>query len=968
MDDTGEPKPPTPGLTSATVSWAGAPREPLPQPPGAPQSVRYAALGQLGAGGMGVVYLAHDRELNRRVALKILRPESRSAAADARLQREAQAMARLDHPNVVAVYDVGRLDEGQVFVAMELVEGQSLRKWLAEEPRAPREILRTFIEAGRGLSAAHEAGLVHRDFKPDNVLIGKDGVVRVADFGLARVTQEGLEPQGAPDAAPAQGGPPLPDSFIEPLTRTGAMVGTPLYMAPEQLRGEASDARSDQFGFCVALYEALYGQRPFEATTALNLLTAIQAGPARPPRGSKVPARLFPVLRRGLDVEPARRWPSVDALLVELLRDPGRTRLRALGATLGALLIVFAALLGLKTSRERDQLCKGAERKLRGVWDADRKAALRAAFAATRLAYAGVAAEQAEKNLDAYAKAFVGGHQEACEATQLRGEQSASVEDLRMTCLEGRRGALASLVDELVKADAKVVDRAPRATLGLPELASCADVAALQTPAPLPPGAEVRRQIAAIGKEVGRADALRLAGRFAEGRKVAAQAVAEAQKTSYAPLLAEAQLALGILDEDSGDLKSAEEHLQDSLFTAMRGHAEEVALRAATALAIDVGRAQNRIREGRLWARLAQSTLPRVGSGRDETRLEQAIGLIDYADGKFADAGRHYQRALELSETLFGAASVRRADLLNSLGGVANALGHYDEAERLYAGALQIYEATFGKEHPQVGTAISNLATISFVRGRYAEAEAGFQRVCELYEKNLGPGHPRLAAALLNLAEAVLKERRIPEAIALQRRSLSISIAALGEDHPTNAKARVNLASSLLMQGAFGPARAEVQRALQAQIAKQGDAHPDLMRTLGVLGDVDRADGKLEAAQQDYDRALAIGIKALGEDHRDVADLLLSRAELALDRGDPQAALAGARRAQAAFEKGHGKEGPDAALASGVAGRALLAKGDPKGRQELEAALATWERLGGNGPRGDRLRASVKAVQAAYRH
>ena len=966
MDDTGRPGKNTERvLDGDTVSWAGVDRPQPAQVAGAPHSSRYTVLEQLGKGGMGVVYLAHDRELNRRVALKVLRPESRSEAADARLQREAQAMARLDHPNVVAVFDVGRLEEGQLFVAMELVDGLSLRKWLTDEERGVRAILRAFVDAGRGLAAAHEAGLVHRDFKPDNVLVGKDGGVRVADFGLARVAQanEGGAMQEPSDANL----PPLPDSFIEPLTRTGALVGTPLYMAPEQLRGEPSDARSDQFGFCVALYEALYRERPFDAKTAPALLATITAGPRRP-KSRKVPGRIFEALRRGLLADPAQRWPSMDELLLELERDPARARLRMAVATLAIALIASAGALGWKTSRERDQLCKGAERKLSAVWDPMRQQALRASFAATRLPYAASAADQTVRNLDAYASGFVSGHQEACEATQLRGEQSAAVEDLRMACLEARRQALSALVDELVKADAGVVDRAPRASQGLPELAACADVPALQAPAPMPPGAEVRARIAAIGKEVARAEAIRLTGRFKEGLPIAAAAVVEAQKTGYAPLLAEAEYGLGRLTEESGDSHGAEEHFHEALFTATRGHAEEVALRAATALAINVGRLQARVREGRLWARLAQSTLPRVGDGRHEQWLEQALGLLDYADGKFAEAGRHYQRALDLVVHLYGSSSLRSGDLLNSLGGVANALGRYDEAAALYARALKVFEIGYGPDSPRLGPAISNLATIPYARGRYAEAEQGFRRVLVLYEKSFKPNHPRIAGALMNLAEAVQQQGRIDEAVGLHRRAVALSVAAHGDQHAQTLRGRVNLAAALLARGEVAPARAEVQRALSVQRTEMGPEHPDVVRTLAVLGDVDRRDGRLEAAQADYERALLLAVKVLGAEHADTAGVHLAIAELLLDRRKLAAALESARTARAIYEKSLGKESPDALLAQGVAARALIAAGDPSGRDELDRAVKAWARLGFAGPRGEKLReALAKAQTASFR-
>ncbi|MFP2913145.1 protein kinase domain-containing protein, partial [Pyxidicoccus sp. 3LFB2] len=245
---------------------------------------RYVVLERIGRGAMGDVYAAYDPELDRQVALKLLRPEGRHLEElRSRLLREAQALARLAHPNVVTVHDVGVAGDC-LFLALELVEGTTLAEWL-KAPRAQGEVLRVFRDAGLGLAAAHAAGLVHRDFKPSNVLVGQDGRVRVTDFGLARPSNRGLRPRAASASPRAPNGP-------APLTRTGVLVGTPAYMAPEQQQGQGVDALSDQFSFCVALYEALHGVRPFEGLNLEELARAAREGRIRAPeRDAKVPAR-----------------------------------------------------------------------------------------------------------------------------------------------------------------------------------------------------------------------------------------------------------------------------------------------------------------------------------------------------------------------------------------------------------------------------------------------------------------------------------------------------------------------------------------------------------------------------------------------------------------------------------------------------------------------------------------------------
>jgi eukaryotic-like serine/threonine-protein kinase len=304
---------------------------------------RYVVESLIGRGAMGSVYAASDPDLARKVAVKLLRAGALSEAARhrmrARLLREAQSMARLSHPEVITVYDVGAFGD-QLFVAMEYVEGETLRHWRAARHRGYAEILAVYERAGGGLAAAHEAGLVHRDFKPDNVLVGRDGRVRVTDFGLARRVSHAdatkPRPEG-PESSEDRG-------LVVALTHTGTLLGTPAYMAPEQLRGNATDARSDVFSFCVALYEALYGERPFAGSTVWALRTAIEEGAVRaPPVMPRAPSWLRSVLLRGLSAAPEQRFASMRALLDGLRAAHAasqRRRARRVGVALGLLGLV----------------------------------------------------------------------------------------------------------------------------------------------------------------------------------------------------------------------------------------------------------------------------------------------------------------------------------------------------------------------------------------------------------------------------------------------------------------------------------------------------------------------------------------------------------------------------------------------------------------------------------------------------
>ena len=300
---------------------------------------------------MGEVYLAEDLNLGRRVAVKVVRPGAAPQTL-ARLLLEAQTMAKLSHRNVVTVFGVEE-NGPDVLVIMEHVEGVTAGRWLGERPRSWREILEVFVAAGRGLAAAHRAGVVHRDFKPDNVLVGADGQVRVSDFGLARALGDDRTIEAAGDS-PA-------------LSGSRGLAGTPAYMAPEQHLLRPAGARADQFAFCVSLYRALYGTAPFAGENYVELYDNVGAGRLRePPGAGGVPARIRRLLKTGLAADPDARHPSVAALVDELERDARAPAHRALVALALATAAGLAALAWTRGTGVAP--CQDAGRPLAGVW------------------------------------------------------------------------------------------------------------------------------------------------------------------------------------------------------------------------------------------------------------------------------------------------------------------------------------------------------------------------------------------------------------------------------------------------------------------------------------------------------------------------------------------------------------------------------------------------------------------------
>nr|MCU0697170.1 serine/threonine protein kinase [Myxococcaceae bacterium] len=404
---------------------------------------RYVVLERIGAGAMGQVFAAWDPQLDRKVALKLLKQAASSDEHQARLLREAQTLARLSHPNVVTVFDVGRW-EGQRFIALEFVDGGSVRTWLSAQSRGVHDVLSVFVQAGRGLAAAHQAGVVHRDFKPDNVLVRGDGRAQVTDFGLASEALERVRDDAPPGLS---------------LTSTGTLLGTPAYMAPAQLDGEAATTASDQFSFCVALYESLTGRRPWSATSVEELRRAMRDGPSPTfPPTSDAPPHVRRAVLRGLSVQEAARWPSMVALVDALEPTDRRRTSRLVGASVLAALGLGAVVLS--TRARLPEACALGQTRLTAVWGPSRQSAVSRAFSATGLPYADSATAQVTRAFDARMTPWKQQHLEACLGTsdEARGE----VWRARLGCLEERVAELDATAEVLERGGAAAVNKAAR--------------------------------------------------------------------------------------------------------------------------------------------------------------------------------------------------------------------------------------------------------------------------------------------------------------------------------------------------------------------------------------------------------------------------------------------------------------------------------------------------------------------------
>jgi eukaryotic-like serine/threonine-protein kinase len=621
---------------------------------------RFVVLEKVGAGGMGEVYAARDTILDRKVAIKVLRAKSyASDARRARLLREAKALAKVIHPNVVTVYQAGE-HRGKVYLVMEFVDGETLHDWLGT-PRGWREIVDRFLPAGRGLMAAHREGLVHRDFKPENVLLGKDGRIRVGDFGVVGLAGETT--LATPDAAPVAAA----------LTAPGALMGTPRYMSPEQLQGARLDPRADQFAFAASLYLALYRRPPFAGTELRDLRRNVVEGRLTPPpRGSRVPRWLERIVVRGLENDPERRYPSMGELLRHLQRGPRVTGGRILVAA-GAALLAGAVALAIHDAG-RDP-CAGEASRLAGVWDPPLRAAMEGSFRASGRPHADDSFRRAAAAFDAYAASWVASRTDACRATAVRHEQSAELLDARRTCLDRRLGAFGALTHLLAAADGGVVSRAVPAALDL-EPVGCAASELLRSPPPTPERRALLRRLDEAGARV-------RIGRRAELGTL----VDEARKTGDQPLLAEALL----LEADT-DPRGAIVALEEAATLAGDAQADDLAARALLELLHVIGTVQNRHTDALALRPAVEVAVRKTRNERLLARMLMVVSRLQEGEGNHGAA----LGTLAEATALLDPETLERARAARDRGLILEAMGREEEAIADFRRAMSIQEKLLG--------------------------------------------------------------------------------------------------------------------------------------------------------------------------------------------------------------------------------------------------------------------------------
>jgi tetratricopeptide (TPR) repeat protein len=846
---------------------------------------RYELIERIGAGGMGVVWAARDPELDRTVAVKILHARTASVDGELRLRREAQTMARLAHANVIRVYDVG-FARGRLFLAMEHVAGGTLQDWLERAPRTTEEIVAIHVQAGRGLAAAHDAGLVHRDFKPSNVLVSDDGRVLVVDFGLARPSLD----------SPLRGTPPIADAtapsdagssggMLQTITRAGGLVGTPAFMSPEQLRGGPVDARADQFSFCVALWRALYKQAPFEGRGMAELRIATREGElVPPPPSARVPLHLRAALERGMKPEPADRFPSMHALLDALTDDPRLRRRKLLVACgVAAAAIGGAVALWLLLPRaDAADPCAASDDRFAGVWDADAARAVSQAFTATHLPYAAVSFREVARQLDGHRTAWLAMRHDSCVATHVRGEQSDAMLDLRARCLEQRRAELGAFVGELRHADAGAVRGAGQAAASVGDATACGDVAALGRRAPMPDDPARRAAIGALEDELAAARARHDAGHYKDLARDVDALTARARATDYPPILGEA-LALGgavaMADDHAAD---AERRYEEAELAAEAGGDDDLRFDCEAALVRVVGYALERDDDSERHGRRAEALLTRLGTDPQRTgTLAWTRSVSRWWNGHYADAKEQAElavaaftkvdpRGVQLARALHALAIVEQelhdaddvtaavateeraraiaipalgedhplvGQMWNTSGGALRLLHRYDEAREHLTRALHIAEGSLGADSSDAGDQLLNLGVLAMDQDKPADAVPLLERGLAVWTKAYGPDHSRVADMLEPLGSAYSQVGRDADAEAALRKAIAIHTARLGKDAPPTASSWKGLGEHQLRKKQYADARASYAEAVRALEASQGPRSPLLVHPLASLGD-----------------------------------------------------------------------------------------------------------------------------------
>ena len=816
--------------------------------------------------------------------------------------------------------------------------------------------------------------------------MANDGRVCVVDFGLARAgSEDGAvatirdKAPGAPDADPmpspetADDRPAalldtMPVNRLVALTATGVVVGTPAYMSPEQFEGRSIDERSDQFGFCVALYEALYGRRPFMASELGLLRTQIESGEFEPPpRDSKVPSWVWKALARGLAADPAERFPTIGELVKALARDPEkRRRTWILGATAGVItLVTGAAALQATSTGPEIEPCSRAGSTLAEVWNPAVRERMRAAFAATGLPFAADASTRVAARLDRYVDALASERIDACEAVHVRHEQSERIFELRSLCLDDRRRHLDAFLAEFGRQNAPAVEQSVQAVAELPRVEPCRDVEALEASFRPIEDDELRAEVSEIETRLAEASFQRLAGRGAEAMRTAQAQLERAEALGHAPIEARALSELGaswLAKGDPGSVINAESRLRAAADLAARTRLSELEADIWLRRMLLATRHHDDMTLAKKWAQRTIAVSRRVVDGG--ARLAEAMtywGIVHYragdleraehfqsvglelsasgatepqvvssqwhwlantleAAGRVQEARDAYEQSLAIHRVEYGAGHPRMARLLYDMGRLLRRAGEHDRARALLENALALRISVHGQRHLAVARTRHVLANLEQETSRLSQAEEHANASRDIYAQLLGPDDRRVASVDNLLGIIRFRQRRYEGALESYRRALAVQRRTLAPDNLSLLLTRSNVAEALVRLGRHDEALAILDE-IEPSLRQREQRHPDLAalplktRGMALLG------------KNDPRGALAPLERAF--------ELLREHPGSPLERADVQWALARTLRLLA--RKG---ATPDRALELARAAEATYAVQPAAGAREVDAIKA----------------------------
>jgi tetratricopeptide (TPR) repeat protein len=873
----------------------------------------------------GEIYLARDPDLGREVAIKVARGHARDdAAARARLRQEALALARLAHPHVVTVHEVGE-HAGTTYLAMEHVDGATLDAWLAT-PRAPAEVVAVMAGVGRGLAAAHAAGVVHGDVAPRHVLVSADGVAKIGDFGLARRGGEGGDPAMTPGDR---------DGTAE--TSLAELVGPPGYLAPERLRGGPATEASDQFAFCVVLHEALFGRRPFAGASAAELAASIERGPVLPAT-PPLPSGLRRAMRRGLAADPARRFPSMRALVDAITRPRPVARWLVAAAAMAA--VIVAAALGQRAGGGGRDAC-AVDPEAVQVFAAEQRRAVAAALS-TAPERGTAIATTVDRMLADYGRRWQASDRASCQRARTGG-QPPRLRDYQRACLERRLRRVADLGATLATG-AGALDRAARAVDQLPDPETCLRVTAA-APEREPPPLTSALGMAVVDRMITRMLSLEATGQAAAAAPAIDAVVAAARSAGDPPLLARALLAQGWVYAGTERYREVEPLLDEAARHSAAGHDDELTAEIWTLRAYFVGYSLGRIEEARRWMGVAEAAVLRAGDPPAlRVMLHSLAGRLWTRAGEHARAESALRAALAIVQRERPGALLSIADAHGNLAyTLANARD--PEARPLFEAALAMYRATYGERHPDVITTLTGLGDL-LVESEPRRAVEYLEQARRTAEALRGPRSGHAMRALIGLGVAHRHLGELATAIELQRTAADAFRERFGDNHELAAYARGRLGDSLLVAGDVAAAVAAHRQAVATFARVLGpldmplaSARGDLARSLEAAGDLAGATASAEAAVSAFDRASSGG-GAVAAGARVVLGALLLPDDAA--RACRQFAVA---RDALVGADDRGRDDAVAALAGLVQCDVIAGSPDRARLLELEQALATVRRL-----------------------